>query len=171
MATRILFEEKQKFTQKWLWLILLGVNFLFFYAFLSQVFFDRPLGNNPVSDTGLGIIMAVSLLLTLIFLSFRLDTKVQENGIYVRFFPIHLNFRHFSWEDIKSAKLRKYSAITEYGGWGIRYGFGKSGKAYNISGNSGLQLELKNGQKLLIGTQHPETVEAILNSRFQPDYS
>jgi hypothetical protein len=167
---RILFEEKQKFTQKWLWLILLGVNSLFFYAFLSQVFFDRPFGNDPVSNTGLGIILAANLFLTLIFMSFRLDTKVQEDGIYVRFFPIHLNFRHFSWEEIKSAKLRKYSAIREYGGWGIRYSFGKSGKAYNTSGNNGLQLELKNGQKLLIGTQHPETVEGILSSRLQPDY-
>jgi hypothetical protein len=166
MATRILFEEKQKFTQKWLWIMLLSINGLFSFAFARQIFLDKPLGNNPISDTGLTIVLVVVLLLTILFLSFRLDTRVQEDGISVRFFPIHWNFRHYKWEDIKSANIRKYAALGEFGGWGIRYSFGKSGKAYNMSGSDGLQLQLKNGQKLLIGTQHPETIEALLTSRF-----
>jgi len=166
MAAKILFEEHQKFTQKWLWLILFGLNTLFITAFISQVFFDRPLGNNPVGDIELGVFMSISLLFTLLFLSFRLETRIQEDGIAVRFFPFHLKFRHFKWEALNRAYLRKYDAFREYGGWGIRYSFGNSGKAYNMSGGDGLQLELKDGKKLLIGTQEPASVEAILKQYF-----
>jgi TATA-box binding protein (TBP) (component of TFIID and TFIIIB) len=36
------------------------------------------------------------------------------------------------------------------------------GKAYNVSGNQGVQLFFTNGKKLLIGTQKPEEITAIL---------
>jgi len=39
--------------------------------------------------------------------------------------------------------------------------FGK-GRALNMSGNMGLQLELKDGKKLLIGTQKFEELEQLL---------
>ena len=57
-------------------------------------------------------------------------------------------------------QTRQYKPIREYGGWGIRYGRG--GKAYNVSGNKAVQLVLKNGKRLLIGSQRPDKlVEAI----------
>ena len=49
---------------------------------------------------------------------------------------------------------RVYRPIREYGGWGIRYG--KNGKAYNISGDRGVQLELQNSKPLLIGSQRAD---------------
>jgi hypothetical protein len=64
---------------------------------------------------------------------------------------------------VASIEVRKYSPIKEYGGWGFRYGF-KNGKAYNISGNMGLQLILKNGDRILIGTQKPEELETYLKN-------
>lgn len=47
--------------------------------------------------------------------------------------------------------------IKEYGGWGIKGKF--KSKAYNVSGNIGLQLYLKNGRKVLFGTQRQEAIE------------
>ena len=44
--------------------------------------------------------------------------------------------------------------IRDYGGWGIRYGPG--GKACNISGKHGVQIELLNGERLLIGSRRSE---------------
>jgi hypothetical protein len=58
--------------------------------------------------------------------------------------------------EIVSWDARTYRPILEYGGWGIRYSpFGK-GWAYNISGNQGVQLELMNGKRILIGSQRAE---------------
>ena len=69
-------------------------------------------------------------------------------------FPIHRCFRKIAFKELKGYKVRAYRPILEYGGWGIR--FGLKGKAYNVSGNRGVQLELTNGKRLLIGSQRPE---------------
>ena len=76
-----------------------------------------------------------------------------------------MKFRHFSWAELEEIYVREYSPISEFGGWGWRFGMG--GKAYNISGDQGIQLVFKNGKKLLIGTQKPvEAAEAL--KRAQP---
>jgi hypothetical protein len=59
-----------------------------------------------------------------------------------------LKKKFFSWEEIEKISVREYSPLFEYGGWGIRRG--KSGRAYNVKGNIGLQLVLKNGKKILL---------------------
>jgi hypothetical protein len=116
-----------------------------------------------MSDSGLifGTI-AISLLSALFFV-FRLETNITEVAISVRFFPLHLKFRKYLWLDIEAAEVRKYKPLLEYGGYGIR-GFGKN-RALNISGNTGLQLVLKDGRKLLIGTQKGHEMIEMLNSR------
>ena len=65
------------------------------------------------------------------------------------------------------AYIRKYDALTEYGGWGIKGGkFWKKdkGTAVNVSGDIGIQLELKSGKKLLIGTQLKNESEMVLQT-------
>jgi hypothetical protein len=96
-----------------------------------------------------------------LFASFRLHTRINSTGIYYRFFPFHLKKKALLWDDVATATVRKYSPLGEYGGWGVRYGF-KSGTAYNVSGNTGLQLVLKNGKKILIGTLKPEELQTVL---------
>jgi hypothetical protein len=61
---------------------------------------------------------------------------------------------------VKSHEVITYSPLRDYGGWGIRYG--SKGKAYNVSGNRGVRLELSNGKRLLFGSQRPEELsEAV----------
>jgi hypothetical protein len=50
--------------------------------------------------------------------------------------------------------------LTEYGGWGIKGT--KHDRAFNISGKQGIQLEFKDGNRLLIGTQKPQDVQKWL---------
>jgi hypothetical protein len=97
-----------------------------------------------------------------LFYSFKLVTEVRYDGLYVRFFPLHFHAHKISFEEIKTYEIRKYSALKEYGGYGIRYG--KNGKAYNISGNRGVQFEFLDGKRLLIGTQKPEELIQALDT-------
>lgn len=78
----------------------------------------------------------------------------------MRFFPFHLHYKHYSWDDILKAEVRTYNPIGEFGGWGLR-GAGKD-RAFNISGNQGLQLEFKDHKKLLIGTRQAEAITKAL---------
>lgn len=162
MTDKNLFTEKQRFTQWWLWLILLGINSLFLFGVFKQIIMGEPFGDKPAGDTELLIISGAMIAFTLAFLSIRLETEIASDGIYVRFFPFHLRFRHYTWDSLTKSYIRKYSSIAEYGGWGIRFGFPGKGKAYNVSGKNGLQLVFRNGKKLLIGTKKADEIEAVL---------
>lgn len=163
MEKEILFTERQKFNQWWIWLILLGINGLFMFGVFKQVFGGQKFGNNPMSDTGLIIATGLTILLTILFMNFRLDTQIKKDGIYVRFFPFHFSFKHYTWNALTKCYVRQYSAITEYGGWGLRLGIFGKGTAFNVSGDKGLQLEFKTNKKLLIGTNKPDELTEALN--------
>lgn len=164
MESTKLFAERQRFKQWWVWLILAGINGLFLYAVITQVIGGESFGTNPMSNTGLLITALFLILFTLFFLNIRLDTEINKEGIAVRFFPFQLKFRHYNWNTIDKCYVRKYSPITEYGGWGIRLGLFGKGRALNVSGNIGLQLEFNDGKKLLIGTNKPKELTEVLNS-------
>jgi hypothetical protein len=106
---------------------------------------------------GIGVPVAI----TVLFLLLKLQTYVSRDGIYVRFFPFHIRFKRFRPEDLSEYYARQYKPLWEYGGWGIRFSL-RYGKAYNVSGNKGVQLVFKNGKKLLIGSQKPEQLEAAI---------
>lgn len=151
----ILFRECQRFRQWWLWLILIGANIPLLWAWWQQSKAGAPLDPGDLL-LGNGILLLVIFLL----LGLRLDTEIRNDGVYVRFFPFALRLKRYGWEEIEKAYVRPYKPLLEYGGWGIRYG--RKGKALNVSGNMGLQLELKNGKKLLIGTRKPEALQAVI---------
>lgn len=163
MTNEILFTERQRFKQWWLWLILLGVNAIFLFGIFKQVFAGEQFGDKPMSNTGIVIAAGLIFFLTILFVNFRLDTIIKKDGIYVRFFPFHMKFKHYAWEKLTKSYVRQYSPITEYGGWGLRLGSFGNGAAFNVSGNKGLQLEFKENKKLLIGTNRPEELKETLN--------
>ena len=163
MEDKILFSEQQKFKQWWLWLILLGLNGIFIFGIYKQLILKEPFGDKPMSDIGLFIGLSGMLLLTLLFWNFKLQTIIKHDGIYVRFFPIHIAYRKYTWDKLIKTYVREYNPITEYGGWGLRYGLFGKGKALNVSGNVGLQLVTVHNYRLLIGTNKPEAMKEILN--------
>lgn len=112
-------------------------------------------------------LLAMSILLFMVvglLLLLQLKTKIDEVGVHYRFVPFHLKQNSILWQDIKSAQVRKYEPLKEYGGWGIK-GYSKKNRAYNVKGNIGLQLVLKNGNKILLGTQKEEEIKQFLNSK------
>lgn len=158
------FYEKQRFTQWWIWLILILLNILFAIAayeqFTEQIFF----GAKPMSDTGLLLTWLLTIAITLLFLVMKLETQIADDTVLVRFFPFHTSYRQFESSTMAKAYIRRYSAVYEYGGWGLRLGWFGKGTAYTIKGSDGLQLEFKNGKKLLIGTQNPEELKHTLKN-------
>ncbi|MBS1773773.1 MAG: hypothetical protein JST82_13015 [Bacteroidetes bacterium] len=159
------FEETQRFRQWWIWLLLLLAAILpFMKGWLRSNFeFIRH-----IHITGPAIIpMIIIALVIILFAIIKLETKVDETAISYRFYPIQIKMRHKLWEDIDKAYVRKYSPILEYGGWGYRFVGRKRGDALNISGNKGLQIVFKNGNKLLIGTNKPEELNAALKEIYE----
>ncbi|UAM99192.1 hypothetical protein K8354_05050 [Polaribacter litorisediminis] len=165
------FKEEQRFTQSWLIIILIvaiGVPFLFgVYGIIQQVIYKIPLGQKPMSDVGLIIFTVSMFLLTLLIFFMKLSTRIDQEGIQYQFYPFHFSMKKISWDKIEKVGVRTYLPISEFGGWGLRGGFffnkGKE-EAVNISGNIGIQLILKSGKKLLIGTQKENEAKSVLET-------
>src|SRR5690554_6927157 len=134
MKKEILFTERQKFNQWWLWLIPLGINGLFIFGVYKQVLGGQQFGDKAMSNEGLLLATCLTIILTALLISFRLETQIKRDGIYVRFFPFQFSFKHFPWDKISKSFVREYRPISEYGGWGLRLGLFGKGKAYNVSG-------------------------------------
>jgi hypothetical protein len=130
--------------------------FLFGYGMIEQLVFGRPWGNKPMSDFALAVIGPLMILsgfgLFWLFRAMRLITEVRSDGVYIHFVPLLRDTILFS--NIADCEARTYRPIREYGGWGVRFGWKR--KAYNVSGNRGVQLTLKSGKRLLIGSQRSE---------------
>ncbi|MFH1144331.1 MAG: DUF6141 family protein [Candidatus Eisenbacteria bacterium] len=167
MQVPMLFREVQRMRSAWVWGLVLISPTVLLYAVLRQIVWDHPFGDHPAPD-GLLIVMAVvfGLGLPVLFWILRLETEVRADGLYVRYFPFHPSFRRIPIEGLRRWEVRTYSPIREYGGWGIRQG--RRGRAYNASGNRGVELEFNSGERILIGSQHPDQLAAALDSLRSP---
>ncbi len=153
----IAFREVQYFRQIWIWLVILFIAGLMWYTVISRLV-GRPLGDEPMPAAMLIIFwLLFGIGLPLIAFYARLITEVRNDGVYFRYIPFHFSFRRILFSEIKNYTVRTYRPLWEYGGWGIRYNL-RGGWAYNVSGNRGVQFELINGRRILLGSQQPEAL-------------
>ncbi|PIY10443.1 MAG: hypothetical protein COZ18_06000 [Flexibacter sp. CG_4_10_14_3_um_filter_32_15] len=109
--------------------------------------------NLVASFSSLGVLLLLTVLLTL-------KIKVFSDSIRVRMFPFVIN-KTIKKEDILKAEDVKYNPLLDWGGWGIRFNF--KGIAYNMYGNRGVKLTMKNGRIILLGSQKSHLLcDAIL---------
>lgn len=144
------FEESQSFISKWTIAIAILLLGLLSYRFLAS---------GTISMLAENVGFWIMLLIFIALFAVRLKTTYDAEVIHIHFIPFVFN-RVYKWEDMEEAYLRKYS-LMDYGGWGYR--FGNDGLAITTSGNKGLQLKMKAGKKVLIGTQDTDAVQRILD--------
>jgi hypothetical protein len=161
-----IYREAQRFRQVWIWVIVLAIVGLEWYSAVRQLLLHRPVDTNSMPDITTAIfwfIFGIGLP-ALLFFS-QLITEVRDDGIYIRFSPFHMTFRRIAFTEVKQCKVRTYNPIREYGGWGIRVR--RKGKAYNVSGDRGVQIELLNGDRLLIGSQRAEELWRAIPEKYR----
>jgi hypothetical protein len=151
------FREEQRFNQWWIWVIILLACGIWIWMFFQQIVMGKPFGTNPASDLGVVLTGILPVVVLLLFRFLKLETIIDDEGVKCRFKPFQRKFKTFSSRDIVKFEVKKYNPILDYGGWGIRYG--RKGSAYNVRGNMGLHLELRNKKNFLIGTQTPDSLK------------
>lgn len=169
-----LFREIQRHNQL-LFRIIIFITALFPLAFFGWTFFVEviiPYYNKtrPIELNGnilsLSFSILFSVLIFWLWAAARLETFVDGKGITVRYYPFMIKFKEILAEEIDSFRIRKYSPLVEFGGWGIR--FSLNGKrAYNAIGNIGMQLELKDSSSILIGTCKPDEFRKAMEHLFK----
>ncbi|MBN2615945.1 MAG: hypothetical protein JXR71_09655 [Bacteroidales bacterium] len=174
-ATRIYYKEEQCLRHSpaiWILYTVFLMYILISAWSLYQQLVLKPSGGHPSMDAQLLISMGAGMLILLAIIIFmsrvKLVTVIYPSGIRINFQHIVSKERFISKAEISRFEIRKYKPVLEYGGWGMRsqrphlIRARRFGTAYNISGNIGLQLYLRNGPKILIGTQNPTGMERAM---------
>ncbi|MFC2043093.1 DUF6141 family protein [Chloroflexota bacterium] len=164
-SEKISYREVQYFRQSWILLFTLAATGLVWYGFILQIVLGQEFGTNPSPDWGMWLIwLIVGIGLPLLIYMAKLVIEVRRDYLFIQFIPF--TSRKIGFDAIEHVKSRTYNPIREYGGWGIRWGFGKK-RAYNISGNQGVDLTLNNGENILIGSQNSDELASIVSRRVE----
>jgi hypothetical protein len=110
-----------------------------------------------------GVAMPMFFVAALIWLLYGgLRVIVNTEGISARIGVSGIRLAHISWERLSSAELREFSPLREYGGYGIR--FNLQSTAFIFSGNRGVLMQLAKGRPLLLGSDTPERLLAVIQA-------
>lgn len=171
MAISPLYREEQTFSKTIfvypVFLMALLGTYIIGSGMYKQLYQGIPFGNKPMSNEALSIIGPIIIAflwgVAWLFYNMGVIAEVYENHLIVKFNPFVKKFIPYS--DIQSCEAVTYHPIREFGGWGIRFRKGET--AYTVSGNQGVRLYLKNGKKILIGSQKPARLAEEINNRIR----
>lgn len=172
---KVLFKEEQRMHHPRM-IVVLPILFFVIAIYLIRLFIllnyrGKALDIAEISINEfliLGILILIVLGVLLAYAhSCSLKTKISTKGISLSYPPFHKKSKKIDFSEIRSWKVRKYNALREYYGHGKR-DHSVRGKAYTISGNTGLQLYFKNGKKLLIGTQNKQGIKYVMEKLMKP---
>jgi hypothetical protein len=164
------YSEIQRFRQPGLWSILftLWISAIGALGFVvnRQLVQDISYGNSSFNDGGLkaSLIIAIVLVTALIvlFAKAKLSTQIDKKFISYKFYPLHKSYRKIAWNSVTKCEVVTYQSVSQFGGWGIRAG--KNGKVFSVSGNRGLQIVLRTGERILIGTTKANELSLAINN-------
>lgn len=156
------FIEVQNQRQGWIYMFIIFLLILNVVAIIQQVVFDKPFGNHPAPDWGLFVSLILPIGLFVFMYLNRLETHINDEGVWVKYRPIHKVWRVYPWDSLEAAHVRLYHPLKEYGGYGYRVKAGKNSQAMNVSGKTGLQLVFQSGRHLLIGTQRGDELDKLV---------
>lgn len=173
---RIIFSEEQSFRQSFVpWLMLAAIVAViagFGVAMYQQLYLGQTPGNGS-SDQELiwGSIISIVLMsgTFLFILNRKLITEIWTDGIRYKFAPFVRKMKHIPLTEIASVEVAKYKPIVEFGGWGVRKRFLARKTAYNISGNVGLRVILKNGSQIVFGTRQANEMKRAVDKMMLTD--
>ncbi len=189
MAKRLLYKEEQKNKALWIKLMMIAVSLVvlvpFYVGLYKQLVLGISFGKQEMSNGGLVLFVLMMTVIILvadwIVFGSKLVIEIDTQSVKFRYPPLIPKYRVIHRSTIKSYEVRQYKPVWEYGGWGIKAGRTRGGifnkkhrkrlssrnMAYTISGNKGLQLYLKNGREVLLGTERPEAIAKAMKRMFE----
>jgi hypothetical protein len=162
------FREEQRFPHAVL-MVLFGAMAVYAIGYWIYLLWGRLSGGEPTSDVDAALIMVPVLALATLGLAAqmwfaRLETEACDDGLHVRFRGFFV-CRAIPYGKIASCGVQTYNPLTLLGTGRttVLWSFGH-GRIYRVRGNRGVQLELTDGEKLLIGSQQADELAAAINA-------
>lgn len=111
----------------------------------------------------ISILLLLPLAITLLLFLFKLSIKIDKNYFMFKMFPFHWSYRKIKLDEIKNVTVKEYNTDRSFHGWGLGISWNRKYKSYTVKGYKGLEISLKDGMKIFIGTQRPENLIENLN--------
>ena len=128
----------------------------------QQIVLRRPFGKEPGSDWFMWLIwLLFGIGLPVVLRLLTLIVEVWPDRIVIRYVP--LTTREIPLADIRRCEARIYRPVWEYGGWGIK-GWSRRRMSYSVRGGQGVQLELRDGRTVMIGSQRAEDLARTITT-------
>jgi hypothetical protein len=133
----------------WIWPIVVGSFLAGTWAVWRET--------SPTSATAVTSSVAVLVMgpLAMWALVGSLRVRVTHSSLLIGFGRLQWIQKHLPFSEITGIEPVRYSPIREFGGWGVRFGWGGK-RAWTIRGNGAVRLTLRDGKQLYVGSDHPQ---------------
>jgi hypothetical protein len=152
MSGAMIFDEQQKFDARF------GAAL---YAVMGAVAVIVLARGGESAGPALWSLAPGFLIIFVLFQLMTMSTRVDDDGVAIE--TLFFLKRRIGFSEIASAEATTYRPLRDFGGWGYRLGPG--GKAFNMRGDRGVRLVLKNGDRVLIGSQQADELAALTAPR------
>ena len=156
------FEEVQRIQPLRTKLLLLTMPLFFTALLVWQIVLQHPWGKQPMSN---GALIFWTVFLWLIYvrlLTVRLVVQVGSGVLSIGLRGLW-KARRITIAQIANVKTLNFNPVRDFGGYGIRST--PHGKAYVAEGTSGVRVELKDNNVLIIGSHRADQLAAALHQR------
>jgi hypothetical protein len=158
------FEEVQTLRNRsWLWLVVI-VSMLTALISIGQGLYwqlveGEPWGNEPMSNAGLiamfVMLVVVDLIVIGLIYNSKLEIRIDESGVHYRSFPKIIRWRTIVPDEILDFQLRKLNFFQAMRIKKFQLG---DNKVVKLLSPSLVELKLKNGTTVSLGTENPEGI-------------
>lgn len=152
------FDETQRLTTWLPWAVMFGVLALILTILFYQLLTGNEFGSKPASNVALiGIIFLVFLPSLLVMRHAKLIVRIDNNSIYYGWNIPTDELNKISFSNIESCDIINYKTAG--------YGYTvtkKYGIVYSASGDKGLQIISKSGEKILLSTHKIDELADVL---------
>jgi hypothetical protein len=155
----MVFNESQKINN-------LGIKVMF-ASTLVPIYFILYKEVNERGGFTQGDVMEWSVLFLFLVLVYLLvfeskaTLRIDFSGIHYQYKPIIWKEKTIVWNDIESLEVKAVSPLSDFGGWGLKFGFGKKGMGIILSGDHALVVTKKSGRKFTITTSRKAEISRV----------
>ncbi|NQW29166.1 MAG: hypothetical protein HQ472_01465 [Ignavibacteria bacterium] len=147
-----------------MWVALINLCFVAGVIAITQLDANTA---DPSACWVVGAIFIITLWLGVLFMRSKMYITVSSADIRVRMSPFHRKGKLIKWADVHHCVVRACTPFGEFGGWGIRYTFGKK-KGYIWNGDYCLDLYMKNGKRNIVTVMDADDLAEFLTKAELP---
>lgn len=160
----LIYKERLKY-ERWDVLILLLVLTISLFLAFGYKLLNDSIGLSPVEAIFALIFLASLLFLWFYLAKVRMKIEISESWIKFRYYPLHSKSRKVFFTEIKKVEAVNTPWTAEYTGLSVN--FRPFDKIYSTIGRTGIEIYLKNGEVLFLGTKNPYKVKSLIDEKLE----